>query len=334
MVEVVLVLVKPGYGDGQEPAALLIILRVGVHHPLVAGLCDEHGTGLSQVVNIELHRVLRVSKVRVRANYECQPLVVKHAAGIYFKRLFHHLSGIEHDGHAVAAQWHAVHLQFGSIGVGSQVKEQVEHAQSSGGGLRVLTVVGDVHLEACRVAHGHAAYALLIQSDDGVLYLLRALVERGAGAVEHRLAPVLPRVACGTATCAIDEGAWIDGIRQVDSVSEMCDRTVHPVIEIVVAEDVELVFGCGRYGLRHHAIDIHVEMALGVHRQGEALLAAVTVGRSISGFGLILSNWCDAKLKLTTGKLKLCEVFAQFLLLTGLLFSINRPYFGVLAQSF
>ena len=50
------------------------------------------------------------------------------------------------------------------------------------GGLWLLALVGDVELEACGLAVGHAAHALLVDLDDGVLNLLRAGIEHRPGA--------------------------------------------------------------------------------------------------------------------------------------------------------
>ena len=55
VVEVVLVLVEAVDGDGDKPAALVVLAGIGVHHPLVARCRDVHRSSLTQEVDVEGH---------------------------------------------------------------------------------------------------------------------------------------------------------------------------------------------------------------------------------------------------------------------------------------
>ena len=48
-----LVLVEAIDGDRDEPAALVVLAGIGVHHPLVARRRDVHRSGLTQEVDVE-----------------------------------------------------------------------------------------------------------------------------------------------------------------------------------------------------------------------------------------------------------------------------------------
>ena len=97
MVEVVLVLVEAVDDHGQIPALALLLRRVAVHDPLVAGRRDGDGACRLQVVYVEGH--LRVAvHVFLRDDADAQSLVVELLAGIDIKRLLRHLSRMHLDG--------------------------------------------------------------------------------------------------------------------------------------------------------------------------------------------------------------------------------------------
>ena len=128
---------------------------------------------------------------------------------------------------------------------------------------------------------GHAAHALLIHLDDGVLNFLRTFVERGTCALEERLALWLPRPHGGTATGAVDESARLhhlvdDFARAYTAVEEVL-HVVHVVQEVLFHEDVGLAIHLGVIARVNHGCVIHVEVQvrLLIHLQRETLLAAV-----------------------------------------------------------
>ena len=183
-------------------------------------------------------------------------------------------------GARVAGERHAVDHHLGTVGIGCLVLIEIKEGMGDFG---LLALVGQIELEAGGLAEGHAAQALAVHLDDGVLNLLRALVEDGALLMEEGLALALPRTAGSTATGAIDEAARIAEIPHIDSCLHVVDVVIGEIVEIVVIEHVELVAALQVIDHALHAIDVEVQVAAPVHADGEALGAAIRLCLGVLG---------------------------------------------------
>ena len=94
VVEVLLVLVESADDHRYEVAALVVILSVGVHNPLVGRRGYIHVAGRAQVVYVELHLVPGVQVVLLRPHADGQALVVELLAGIHLQGLLRHGAGL------------------------------------------------------------------------------------------------------------------------------------------------------------------------------------------------------------------------------------------------
>ena len=301
VVEVLLVLVESADDHRQVPPSFSVEGRVGVHDPLVAGRGDIHRTCLQQVVHGEGH-LLEALHIALRDDSDLEVLVVEVLSGPHLQRLLGHLAGHGLDGHSGARERHTVDQEPCALGVRRVVEVEREELQRASDGLGLFALVGHVELEASGLVVGHTADALLVHSDDRILDLLRALVQHGAGAVEQRLALVLPGAYGGASAGPIDESPGLhhvmhDVARPHVAVEEVF-HVVHVVQEVLFHEDVgAAVHGGGLAGI-HHAgvIDVEVQMRLLVHLDREGFLAVVfrrlvVLGRDAEGHG-----GCDAEL--------------------------------------
>ena len=314
MVKVVLVFVEPVDSHGQEPATLIVILGIGVHHPLVAWLCDEHRSGLVQEMHVEAHIALCVGEVALRCNADLQAFVVKLLTGIYFHRLFHDLARVKHHSHASTRQRSSVDEDFGALGIELHILNECEHCQCASGSLRLLTLIGEIDLEAGRVANGHTTHTLPVERNLRIRDFLCPLIEDGAWVVHLCAALIFPHVGSGTSACAIDETAWIDDIRVVHTTVYMIVDNFQPIVEIVVVEHLKVFAVFRSVGdLCSDAIDIEEQVTLGIHRDSKALLTGVVVGTTVSASAGVFHHRSNAKVEGCAGKIQFYAMFFNFI---------------------
>ena len=270
MVEVVLVLVEAADGDGQVPALTFFGRCIAVQHPLVARGEDGDVACRLQVVYVEGHLGIAVYVV-LRDDADAQSLVVELLAGIDLKGLLSDNARPHLDGACSAGERHAVDHEACAVGVRHVGLVEVEVDVS---GLRLFALVGDVELEAGRLAVRHAAHALLVHLDLRVLYFLCAHIEHRAGTVELRLALVLPRTAGGTATGAIDEAGGIAEVARLELAVQVVLVVVHLLPEVPTDKQVARTGGRQCFRHRHGPVDVEVQVVLLVHADAETLRAA------------------------------------------------------------
>ena len=287
MVEVQLVAVEASDGDRYVPAALIVLLGVGVQHPLVDRCRDGHRSGLAQEVHVELGRSLGVFGVGGRHQADGQPLVVEALSGAHLQLQLGGHARHERHAHAAAGQRLSVHAQLGTVGVRLVHGEQREDAQSAGG-LGLLALVGYKDGKARRVVHRYTAHALLVKADGRVVHLQRALVEDGAGLVEARLALVLPRVGGDTAACAEHEARRVTVLRHVALTPQIVQGLLGDVLEVVVAIHIlrQPLAALGSDVGHRHAIYIHAQTARRSSGDGERFRAVILVRQAAGADGL------------------------------------------------
>ena len=272
--------------DHRHEVSLSILLGIGVHHPLVARRRDVNRASRAQIVYAEGGLVIGIGVVE-RDHDDADVLVVEVFAGIDLDGLGEHLAGIHSDGACGGAERQSVDQNLGTLRVRSLVKTDVEVGISC---LGLFALVGEVGLEACGFAVGHAAHAALVELHLRVLNLLGALVEYGAWTVEERSALTLVRSAGGSATCAIDEAACIADVLHFELALQVGFVVVHQVVEVVLGENIHHAGVLHVVGAGLHAIDIEVDMALAVHGDSKALLAVElfrlrVLGHHVEGHG-------------------------------------------------
>ena len=272
--------------DHRHEVSLSILLGIGVHHPLVARRRYVNRASRAQIVYAEGGLVIGIGVVE-RDHDDADVLVVEVFAGIDLDGLGEHLAGIHSDGARVGGERQSVDQNLGALRVRSLVKTDVEVGISC---LGLFALVGEVGLEACGFAVGHAAHAALVELHLRVLNLLGALIEDGAWTVEERSALTLVRSAGGSATCAIDEAACIADVLHVELALQIGFVVVHQIVEVVLGENIHHAGVLHVVGAGLHAIDIEVDMALAVHGDSKALLAVElfrlrVLGHHVEGHG-------------------------------------------------
>ena len=275
VVEVVLMAVEAVDGHRDVPAALAVHLGIGVQHPLVARCGDGQAACLAQEVDVERGQCPCVLRVGGRHHADDQTLVVEALSGAYLHLQGRLRAGNARHGHAAGGQRLSVDADLRALRVQLVGNEHLQDGDAVGG-LRLLAVVAHIDGELGSVVDGHAAHALLVQTNLRVHNLQCAGVEHRARVIDLRHALVFPRVLGGAATGAEHETARTQDVLFLERLANIVLHVVVQGVEVVVREDVlgthELLF---LVYLRLHAVNVDVQVACRVGGNGETLRAVV-----------------------------------------------------------
>ena len=169
-------------------------------------------------MDVERYLVDNILLVEVlRLNAQCQTLIIEALSSLHFYHFLYHCSW--EQSHVDRSERRTITEYLSTIGIRAVLQVESVEFQRTADGLGLFALVGQEDREAGGFVVVDTADALLVELDLRVLNFLGALVEHGAGVIEHGSAFVLPRLGGSTATGAVDETRGVVQGRRVVGLS-------------------------------------------------------------------------------------------------------------------